>query len=424
MSVTQAKGFRASATAAQIKPSGKPDLCLIVRDDVPPGTLTGAATSFTTNAVVGAPVIVGRRVRDAILAGKQRPTRAILINAGNSNAATGDPGVRDAIACCEAFAGALGCSGSEVLPSSTGVIGRPLPVVKITTHAATLVAQLARGDAADAAAAAAIMTTDLVPKTAVRRITLDGREITIGAIAKGSGMIAPRLDAITHSHARPPTPSATMLAFITTDAPIASADLQAALDGACDDSFNRITVDNHPSCSDTVVVLSSGLAGGAAIKRGTPAFDAFADALADVARDLSEQIVVDGEGATRIFRATVRGAASNDAATRMAREIVNSPLVKCAIHGRDPNWGRIVTAAGNAGIAFDPREASLTIGPVEVYRAGVPVVEALTDARLKATMSGKRVEVVMTVGRGPGTAWMLGCDLSKDYVSINAEYTT
>jgi len=425
MSVTQPLGFRAAGLAAGIKPSGKPDLCLIARDQPAPGSATphtaGSAMSFTTNAVVGAPIIIGQRTRAEVLSARQKPVAAIFINAGNSNAATGQQGVLDALACCQALAPLLGITPEEVLPSSTGVIGRPLPVAKMLSAIPTLARQLARGSAADAAAAGAIMTTDLAPKSALARVHINGREITIGAIAKGSGMIAPRLDT---SADRPPVPSATMLAFITTDAPIDSTNLQAALDACCQDSFNRISVDNHPSCSDTVAVLSSGQAGGEPIVAGTPAFTQFTAALATLCRDLAEQIVVDGEGATRIFQATVRGAATDDAATRIAREIINSPLVKCAIHGQDPNWGRIVTAGGNAGVRFDPAHASLSIGPVEVYRAGVPVVAALTDPRLKHAMAGKRVEVVMTVGTGPGQAWMLGCDLSKQYVSINAEYTT
>ncbi|MCU0688836.1 MAG: bifunctional glutamate N-acetyltransferase/amino-acid acetyltransferase ArgJ [Phycisphaerales bacterium] len=425
MSVTQPMGFRAAALAAGIKPSGKPDVCLIVRDAPgAAGAVVGSAMSFTTNAVVGAPVIIGRRQREGILAGKQRATRAVLINAGNSNAATGQPGVEAAMECCRVVAEAIGCEAAEVTPSSTGVIGRPLPVGKITSQAPTLMGLLARGEAADAAAARAIMTTDLVPKPALRRVTINGRTYTFGAIAKGSGMIAPRLDRAVPAAASARVPSATMLAFITTDAPIASVDLQAALDGACDESFNRISVDNHASCSDSVIVLSSGAAGGEAIVRGRKGFDAMAETLAEICRDLSEQVVIDGEGATRIFRVMVRGASSHDGAMRMAREVVNSPLVKCAIHGRDPNWGRIVTAAGNAGVAFDPAQSSLTIGPVEVYRAGVPMVEALSDPRLKAAMGEKRVECVLTVGQGPGEAWMIGCDLSKEYVSINAEYTT
>jgi glutamate N-acetyltransferase/amino-acid N-acetyltransferase len=316
----------------------------------------------------------------------------------------------------------LSLSPDEVLPSSTGIIGRPLAVDKITAALPGLVAQLARGERADAQAAGAIMTTDLVPKHASRTVAIGGHAVTLGAIAKGSGMIAPRMD-VGHAHPRTP-PSGTMLAFVTTDCAISSADLQEALDEASAGSFNSISVDNHASCSDTVITLASGASGAPTITRNTPAFRAFTDALADLCLDVSEQIVTDGEGATRIFRATVRGTQTHEQARAVAREIVNSPLVKCAIHGQDPNWGRIVTAAGNAGLTFDTQQASLLIGPVEVYRAGVPVVEALSDPRLKQAMSAKRVEIVLTLGRGTGEGAMIGCDLSKEYVSINADYTT
>lgn len=424
MSITFARGFRAAAATAGLKPSGKPDLALIVRDEHSPHA--GFAAVFTSNQVVGAPVLVGRDIRTRVLHGKIAAPRAILVNAGNSNAATGEPGVRDAQACMTMVADGLGCTRDAVLPCSTGVIGRPLAVEKIREQVQGLVRGLATGDEADAAAMRAIMTTDLVPKHARREITLSTGTVRIGAIGKGSGMIAPRLDS---AHA-PPTPSATMLGFITTDAAIASADLQHALERASGESFNRISVDNHPSCSDTAICLSSGMHeqkpghSPTLIRRDTADFDIFTHALSAVCRDLAEQVVTDGEGATRVFVIRVVGATSDRAAELMAREVVNSPLVKCAIHGRDPNWGRIVTAAGNAGQPMDLDHASLTIGPVEVYRGGVPVVAALSDARLKEAMGGTKVELRLTVGRGPGQSWMMGCDLSKDYVSINADYTT
>lgn len=430
MSITRPNGFRAAAAAAGLKKSGKPDLALIVRDGGT-GIHAASAAVFTRNQIVGAPVAIAREHRARVLAGSAAPVRAALVNAGNSNSATGEQGLRDARACMEAVAAAIGCPAEEVLPSSTGVIGRLLPAGKITAAVPGLAGALARGEGADSAAAGAIMTTDLVPKPAFREVVIEGYSVKIGAIAKGSGMIAPKLD----SALGPPAPSATMLAFITTDAAISSVDLQHALDAACAGSFNRISVDNHPSCSDTALCMASGMAGGAAgaaggskpmalIKRGTRAFELFAESLSALCNDLATQIVTDGEGATRIFKVTIRGAASDTAAEQMAREVVNSPLVKCAIHGRDPNWGRIVTAAGNAGIAFDPMEASLKIGPVEVYRAGMPLPEALVDPRLELAMAAKHVECEFTVGKGRGAAWMIGCDLSKDYVSINADYTT
>ncbi|MCW5764996.1 MAG: bifunctional glutamate N-acetyltransferase/amino-acid acetyltransferase ArgJ [Phycisphaeraceae bacterium] len=416
MSITQPLGFRAAGATAGLKPSGKSDLALIVRDG--PDDLAASAAVFTANAVVGAPVVVGRRLRAAWLAGRPA-ARAVLVNAGNSNAATGAAGIRDAEACADAVAQRIGAPPGSVIPSSTGIIGRPLPVDRIRAALPALAGALTRGPDADAAAAQAIMTTDLVPKSASRQVTLGGARISLGAIAKGSGMIAPRLQC----DARPPAPSATMLAFITTDARLSNPDLHAALARAAARSFNRISVDNHPSCSDTVICLASGQAG-PRLAAGSAELAAFEAVLADLCRDLSEQIVADGEGATRVFRVLVRGADDELSAERIAREVVNSPLVKCAIHGRDANWGRIVTAAGNAGISFNPDLASLRIGPVEVYRQGLPIVEALGDPRLAQAMNAPRVECALTVGRGPGEAWMLGCDLSARYVSINADYTT
>jgi len=431
MSITYPRGFRAAAVKAGIKPSGKIDLALIVRERG--AAHAASAAAFTTNQILGAPVIIGQEQRAATLKGGAA-LRAVLVNAGNSNAATGEQGLADARACMKAAAEAIGCAAGEVLVSSTGVIGRLLPTAKITGAGAGLAAALAQGADADAAAAAAIMTTDLVAKTARREVEINGCRVRIGAIAKGSGMIAPKLDCASG----PPRPSATMLAFITTDAAIESRDLQRVLDEACAGSFNRVSVDNHPSCSDSAIVLASGEARGAGgaggagadgaamavLKPGSAGMAAFGAALAEVCTDLATQIVVDGEGATRIFKVRVTGAASDAEAERMAREVVNSPLVKCAIHGRDPNWGRIVTAAGNAGVKFDPSGASLTIGAVEVYRAGVPLPHALDDPRLADAMAGKRVECELVVGRGPGSAWMIGCDLSAQYVSINADYTT
>ena len=422
MAVTFPLGFLASGSTAGIKPSGKPDLCLIVRttDDA----RASCAMVFTRNAVTGAPVIVGLKRRGDVLSGSQPAPRAVLINSGNSNAATGRQGVMDAEACCAAVAPLLSCVPHQVIPSSTGVIGRPLPVSRITAVLPAVVNQLARGDAADSAAAGAIMTTDTVPKSARTEISFNAgdsvRTIRIGAIAKGSGMIAPRMD----SAFAPPAASATMLAFVTTDAHISSVDLQHAAEAACGGSFDRVNVDNHPSCSDTVIVLASGETPGPAISRGTAEYEAFAGALRRVCEDLARQIIIDGEGATRIFKITIAGATSDEAARRMCAEVVASPLVKCAIHGQDPNWGRIVTAAGNAGVWFDTAASSLLIGGVEVYRAGVPIPEALTDPKLKVAMAAKEVLLQLTVGAGPGTWWMLGCDLSKDYITINADYTT
>ncbi len=428
MSITRPLGFKASATTAGLKPSGKPDLALIVCDQGPTAgagprgrpidsRLTSAA-AFTQNAVVGAPIIIGRRWREAHASGAAG-LRAVLINAGCSNAATGEPGVEDARATMRCVAEHLGCRPDEVLPSSTGIIGHRLKVDRINAAIPGLIASLARGDAADDAAAAAIMTTDLVPKSAHRELELDRHVVHLGAIGKGSGMIAPQLDS-----AGRPAPHATMLAFITTDASVQQPCLQSALEEAGRESFDRVSVDAHPSCSDTVVLMASGAAPVRTIHTGDPEFHAFKAALTAVCQDLAMQIVRDGEGATRIFRVEVRGAASNADAVRLARAVVDSPLVKCAIHGRDPNWGRIVTAAGNAGVPFDTADASLAIGGVEVYRAGVPTGIMKSDPKIIAAMGADCVQCVLQVGHGPGRGWMVGCDLSDQYVRINADYTT
>lgn len=416
MSVTFPRGFRAAATTAGLKPSGKPDLALIVCDGA--DSARSSAACFTQNQVVGAPVVLGRQARARWHSGGAG-LRAVLINAGNSNAATGDRGIADARACTAEAARLLGCPAECVVPSSTGIIGRPLAVDKIVAALPPVHASLAAGEAADAAAMTAIMTTDTRPKQARREVLIDGMAVRIGAIAKGAGMIAPRLD----SAVGPATPSATMLAFVATDAQIAHADLQRLLGQAAAGSFNRISVDNHASCSDTLICMAGG-ASGVRIASRSRDEGAFGAALTEVCADLSRQIIADGEGATRVFRVEVRGARTDGEAERIAREVVNSPLVKCAIHGRDPNWGRIVTAAGNAGVVFDPAGASLSIGPVHVYRAGLPLPAALQDPRLAEAMAAAEVECVLTVGAGPGTSWMLGCDLSKEYVAVNADYTT
>lgn len=446
MSITQPRGFSASATTAGLKPSGKPDLALITRSDAADRRphATGCAMVFTQNRLVGAPITIGRRIRHALLSSTpQSPApipRALLINAGNSNSATGQQGIDDATTCCSALAAHLGLAPAQVIPSSTGIIGRLLPTDKIVSALPALVASLSTGDQADSAAMGAIMTTDLVPKHASAEAVIEGHLVKVGAIGKGAGMIAPRLD----SASRATAPSATMLVFITTDAAIDTPTLQLALDSAADASFNRISVDNHASCSDTAICLSSGLAppvdpaapilpAGSMppIRPGTRQFDQFIDLLRTVCADLANQIVSDGEGATRIFTVHVAGARSDLDARQIAREVVNSPLVKCAVHGRDPNWGRIVTAAGNAGVDFDPNHCSLTLADatqpdraVHVFTEGRPNPEALKNPDLKAAMSAKHIAMHLRVGTGPGAWHFTGCDLSAEYVRVNADYTT
>jgi glutamate N-acetyltransferase/amino-acid N-acetyltransferase len=434
VAVTRPLGFRAAATTAGLKKSGKPDLALIVCDAVDAPVMKGvghridprhsSAAVFTRNAVVGAPVEIGRAWRSAMLTGEGPSLRAVLVNAGTSNAATGEEGIGDAQECMQAVADALGLRRDEVLPSSTGVIGHRIDVQKVRNALPGLVKALSRGEEADAAAAGAIMTTDLVAKTAHREVEIGGHVVHIGAIAKGSGMIAPFLDFSGLTAGAPAPAHGTMLAFVTTDAAIDGEALQLALESAGRESFDRISVDAHPSCSDTVIVMASGAAPIKTIHASSPAFHGFRAALTAVCQELAEKIIRDGEGATRTFRVHVHGTRTWDEAVRIARAVVDSPLVKCAVHGKDPNWGRIVTAAGNAGIPFDPEETSLSIGGVVVYRNGKPTGSARYDEALKAAMGADRVEMDLRVGNGPGAGWMLGCDLSRDYVRINADYTT
>lgn len=425
LGITSPRGFSAAGMAAGIKPSGKPDLALIVCD-----RSCYAVGVFTQSATPSAPVVLGRqRLGDTARA------QAILINAGVANAATGQRGMDNARRCAQLAAEALTAAGravdaEAVLPSSTGIIGRHLPMDKIAAAMPELVSRLVeggRGTEADADAARAIMTTDLVPKQAGRRLVLNGREVTLAGITKGSGMIAPNM--------------ATMLAFITTDADIAPGPLRLALADAAAASFNRMSVDAHTSPSDTLIALANP---GDTEGDGTPisyttdaGYEEFREALIDLCRDLAYQIVRDGEGATRVFRVRVVGAASEADADHIGRAVVDSPLVKCAVHGRDPNWGRIVTAAGNARAAMDESKLSLTIAGGEdatttgeqicVYRGGTPVEPTPADTtRLAEAMASREVVFTLDLGlseQTPTVDW-LGCDLSYDYVRINAEYTT
>lgn len=417
-SVTLPLGFRAAGTTCGIKPSGKPDMALILAD-----TPCAAAAVFTKNRLPGAPVIAGKRHLHSGQA------QAIIINAGIANDATGQEGIDNAVATCKHLAKDLSDRGvtipfRDVVPSSTGVIGPQLPMDKIVKGTSQLVASLSRGPKADADAARGIMTTDLVPKAANASLKLNDKTVRLGGIAKGSGMIAPNL--------------ATMLVFITTDAAISPAMLKRALRLATAASFNRISVDQHTSPSDTVAVLASGLAGNRAINRTGKGFDAFTDQLTELCKDLAYQIVKDGEGATRIFRVTVDGARTEREADRVAKAVVDSPLVKTAVHGGDPNWGRIITAAGYSGVPINPSKLSLTIGKkwthgsaaatsggVCVFDQGVPTKLSPAQARrLNAAMQPKEVHFNLTLGRGQASVTWLGCDLSREYIRINAEYTT
>lgn len=408
-SVTLAQGFTASSGAFGIKPSGKPDMTLIAAEG-----LCSAAGVFTKSQCPGAPVIVGKQHL------RSGTARGIIVNAGVANVMTGEQGLKDAKAMCAAVAKQLDCSASAIVPSSTGVIGPRLPMDRIHRGIETLAASLKAGPKADQASAHAILTTDLVEKSATARVTLGKTAATLGGIAKGSGMIQPNM--------------ATMLSFITTDAAIDPKLLRAALQHATARSFNRISVDHDTSTSDMVIVLASGRAGGRPIATTGKSFDAFQGALTNLCASLAEQVVRDGEGATKVYRVTVTNARSMADADKVGYAITGSPLVKSAVHGGDPNWGRLVMAVGRSGAKVDPARLSLKIGPVTVCKKGEPATLSKQDrTRLNRHMGNKDVEMTVDLGWDDGgtgrvktaePATWLGCDLSAQYVRINAEYTT
>ncbi|RIL07070.1 MAG: hypothetical protein DCC71_04580 [Proteobacteria bacterium] len=389
-------GFRAAGVRCGIKTRG-PDVALIV-SDVP----AAAAGVFTRSTVVGAPVTVSReRVR-------RGRARAIVANAGVSNVAMGARGLRDARRMTELAARAVGCRAEEVLVASTGVIGHPLPMDKLTRGIADAGRSLEPGGLD--AASRAILTTDLVQKTAAVRTKIDGRSVSIAGIAKGSGMIEPDV--------------ATMLSFLVTDAAIAPPLLRRLLRGAADASYNRLTVDGESSTSDTVLLLANGVAGHAPLRDAASAgARRFAAALGEVTQELARAIARDGEGATKLVTVKVGGARSAEEAARAAKRIANSMLVKTALFGGDPNWGRILQTIGAARVAIRLERAVVSLCGVAVFRAGAPTGVA-ARRRAGARLRAQEVEVALDLGAGRHAATVWTCDLSYDYVKINAEYTT
>lgn len=391
-------GFRASAVYAGIKTKQTPDVALLVCD-----TLAIAAAVFTTNKVFAAPVKIGR---EHVATGK---LRAVVVNSGNANACTGRQGERDAISMCRATAKLIGCEAKEILPSSTGIIGHLLPMEKVTNGIRGAAADL--GDSAEHALrfADAILTTDLARKAAAIEVKIGKQMVRIAGVCKGSGMIGPHM-----------TLHATMLAYLTTDARVAPPLLRKLLVHACDGSFNAVTVDDHMSTNDTAAILASGAAGAAV--SSSQEIEKFSAALKEVCQSLAYQIAADGEGATKVVAITVSTAASEKAAKAIARAIANSPLVKCAMHGNDPNWGRIVSAAGLCGVPFDADRSKLTLQGTAVFQKGRPLI---FDAEaLSKKMDAKEVVVSLNCGLGKSSATVWTCDLSREYITINADYHT
>jgi glutamate N-acetyltransferase/amino-acid N-acetyltransferase len=394
--VTAPRGFRAVGIHCGVKKEKK-DLALILSDSPAAG-----AGVLTQNIVAAAPVVLARE-----LLASSRRFRAVVVNSGNANACTGEPGMADARCMAARTASALGVSASEVLVSSTGVIGKRLPLDRIAAGIASAAPLLSTAGHRDAAEA--IMTTDTFPKEAASAVVIDGVSVTVGGMAKGSGMIAPNM--------------ATLLAFVTTDALIPSPLLQRALKRAADRSFNRITVDGDTSTNDMALVLANGAAGNREVTSAEdPGFEAFCAALEDVMRRLSKMIVTDGEGATKFIEVMVKGARDDAEADRAARAIANSSLVKTALHGEDANWGRILAAVGYSGITFDPAATTIAFGDLPVLRQQFGI--DFSEERAKEVLSRKEITVTVDLHQGGGEAFVWTCDLSAEYVAINANYRT
>ena len=393
--VTAPRGFAAGIAACGIKYTDRDDLMVIV-SDVP----ASCAGMFTTNRILGAPVLV---CRDHV---KNGTARSIVANSGNANVCTGEDGLEAALAMTGATARALGCDPAEVLIASTGVIGRPFPVDKAVAG----IRRAADGLSADNghAAARAIMTTDTVPKETAIEFDFQGTPVRIGAIAKGSGMISPNM--------------ATMFCFVTTDADIEPSTLRKALREAVETTFNCITVDGDMSTSDTVLVLANGRAGNQQVRKRTKAYDEFTEALTEVLRRMAMAIVRDGEGATKFITIRVTGAAGTEEARRVGRSIANSALFKTAMFGADPNWGRIICAAGYAGVAIEETRITIVVNGFTLFDSGRPM--PLDELAVRARLAGDEIEVAVDLGMGSAQAVLYTSDLSYEYVKINAEYTT
>lgn len=392
--VTVPQGFVAAGVRCGIKQQG-PDLAIICSDRE-----CAAAGVFTTNAFKAASVI-----RDQLKM-KSGRSRAIVANSGNANACTGERGLADVDSICRLTSGLLSIPEEHVLNASTGIIGVPLPMDKIEAGVRSAVSQLSRSGGAEAAQA--IMTTDTRPKTAAYEITIGGKSVRIGGICKGSGMICPNM--------------ATMLCFITTDALIDAKLLKKSLVAAVECSFNSLTVDGDMSTNDSVMVLANGASGCPEITAGDENHDSFESALSLVCGDLARAIARDGEGATKYVEVSVVNAESYEDAKAAAMTIANSPLVKTAIFGEDPNWGRILCAAGRSSAKVVPERTSLHIGDLKIVENGEPLC---VDADLAHNaMKPEALTITVDLGVGSACATALTCDFSYDYIRINAEYHT
>lgn len=391
--ITAPAGFLAAGVSAGIKKSGRRDVCLLVAERPCP-----AAGVFTQSSTAAPPVALSREhLRGGVL-------RAVVANAGNANACTGKAGREAAHAMARAAAAALGCESEQVAVCSTGVIGVPLPTELVTAGIAEAASRLDVTNAAEAAEA--IMTTDTFPKHLALRVVAEGRTFTVGGMAKGSGMIQPNM--------------ATMLAFITTDAPLAPASCDAILRSAVKVSFNRITVDSDTSTNDSCILMASGAEGGPTLEPGTAAYQAVAAAITEVATALAQMVVKDGEGATKFVSVTVRGALSDEEAEDAAFAIANSPLVKTALFGEDANWGRVAMAVGKSRATVDPDRLEVIFAGITTCKDGTAVV--FDEDKAARALAAPEIDVVADLHLGDGQATVWTCDFSYEYVRINGEY--
>jgi len=393
--ITSPLGFKSAGVTCGLKASGKPDLGLLVCDV--PAVVAGC---FTQNNVKAAPVEISREhIKSGI-------ARGLVVNSGNANACTGERGLNDAQKMASLLAAKLGVSTSDILVASTGIIGRFLDMGKIIKGIDDAFAKLASDEQAGMDFLNAIMTTDTKLKHSYREFDIAGQKVKIAGVAKGSGMICPNM--------------ATMLSFITTDAKISAPDLRGHLAQAVSRSFNRITVDGDMSTNDTVLLFASGMA--CKENLGSVWQSEFGENLYEVCNELALAIIDDGEGATKTFHVMVTGAKSYTQAHKIARSIAQSSLVKTAVHGGDPNWGRIISAAGAASVPFSPQAATLSIGNIVVFKNGMGEDSDLK--RLEEIMKQKDIWITLDLGDGDASDVVHGCDLSKGYVDINAFYHT
>jgi glutamate N-acetyltransferase/amino-acid N-acetyltransferase len=390
---TAPRGFSAAGVACGVRYEGRRDLGLLVSNEAG-GT---AAVALTKNLLRAAPLLV---TGEAVESGD---VRAVVVNSGVANAATGERGLENARGMQVFAAAELGLRSGKIAVASTGVIGEHLPMDRMEIGIRDAAASLSDDGSGFAEA---ILTTDTHTKEAVAAVEVAGKTVTVGGVAKGSGMIHPNM--------------ATMLAFVTTDAAVEKESLQSALSKATERTFNRIIVDGDTSPNDMVLLMANGAAGNEPLTQRSNDYPAFEEAVEAVMRELAKEIARDGEGATKLVEVVVEGAGDETSAATLARAIAGSSLCKAAVYGEDANWGRVLNAMGYSGVAFDPERVDLYFGPVKVFAKGEPVPHDATEAN--ATLAGDEVRVTAQLGEGTASATAWGCDLTEEYVRINGSY--